>query len=487
LAFDKTPSQSTYQTKTIRLVRELNSRGTSTSKDEDYVNFYPELIKNRNTKENELFLVKRDGSTQFIASVGATDIRGMHFWEEQNQLFVATSDDIYIYNGTSAAIITTLNTAFTTTTGAVGFCEFLYDNGTVKVVATDGTTLMTIDSAGTKDTGVPDPDLPTHLPYPVFLDGYLFILKAGTADIYNSDLNDPLVYTAGNFRQAEMAADKAQYLRKINNYILVFGSASIEYFWDAAGTTSPLERYDAALKLTGILGGYAAIGNKVFFIGSDNESVPDIFLLEDLKKTPIGTDAIRRHLGSITIANVTTIKAAVISRSGHDLYVFNTGSACYAYDIESKLWTRLTWQASSNFALTQAVNAVTGGGYKTFFSLSGDSAIYRFDSSLYQDNGTTFPCICVTDREEFDTFNQKTMSRVIVWADKASSSSHGLLQWTDDDYQSFSAGLDVDLFDELPSTQRLGRFRRRAFKWTYTQDQPHRLQSFEVDINMGQT
>ena len=486
MAFSKTPAQSTYSTKTIRLVRELNSRGTSTAKDEDYVNFYPELIKNRNTKENELFLVKRDGTTQFVASVGATSVRGMYFWEEQNYLFVAVSDDIYIYNGTSGVLAATLNTAFGTTTGHVGFCEFLYDTGTVKLVATDGTTMITIDSSGTKVVGA-DADMPVHLPYPVFLDGYLFILKAGTADIYNSDLNDPLAYTAGNFLQAEMAADTASFLTKINNYILVFGTASIEYFWDAAGTTSPLQRYDAALKLSGIVGGYADIGNKVFFIGSDNESMPDIFLLEDLKKTPIGTEAIRRHLGSILSTGVTTIQAAVVSRSGHDLYVFNTGSACYAYDIDSKLWVRWAWQAGTNFAITHSVNAMTGGGYKTFFALSGDSAIYRFDSGLYQDNGVTFPCVCVTDNEDFDTLNQKTMSRLVVWADTPSASSTGTIQWSDDDYLTFNTGHTVDLYHELPCTRQLGRFRQRAFKWTYTQNQPHRLQSFEVDINMGQT
>lgn len=485
MAFSRTPEQSTYQTKQIRLVKEFNSRGTNANKDEDYVNFYPEQIKNRNTKENELYLVKRDGSTEFIASVASSSVRGLFFWEKQNQLFVAVSDDIYIYNATTGALTTTLSTAFSTTTGHVGFTEFLYDDGSVKVVATDGTTLQTIDSAGTRVAGA-DVDMPVHLPYPVFLDGYLFILAANTADLYNSELNDPLAYTAGDFITAEMLPDQATWVSRINNYLIVAGNQSIEYFWDAAvATGSPLQRNDTPIKLSGLLGGMASIGNKVFLIGSHNESQPDVFMLEDFKMTPLGTEAIRRHLASITVSGVTTIQASIVSRAGHDLYVFNTGSACYAYDIESKLWSRWTWQESSNFALENSVNAFTGGGYKTFFSLTGSSAIYRFDASLYQDNGTTFPASVVTDNEEFNTYNQKAMHRLTVWADKPTSSATGTLQWTDDDYQNYSTGQSIDLYSELPSAYRLGRFRRRAFKWTFTQNQPHRLKGFEVDINLG--
>jgi putative ATPase len=50
----------------------------------------------KNTKEDEFTLVKREGSTSFIASVAAENTRGMYFWESQNQLFVAVNDDIYI-------------------------------------------------------------------------------------------------------------------------------------------------------------------------------------------------------------------------------------------------------------------------------------------------------------------------------------------------------------------------------------------------------
>jgi hypothetical protein len=471
MAFTKTPENSTYSTKIVRLVKELNNRGTDTSKDEDYFNVIPELIKNKNTKEDEINLIKREGSTSFISSVAAENTRGIFFWESQNQLFVAVNTAIRIYNATTGSLLTTIAVAFSTTTGEVGFCEFLYDTGTVKVVCTDGTSLMTIDSAGAVVVGV-DADMPVHLPYPVFLDGYLFIIKAGTADLYNSNLNDPLAYTPGDFITAEMIPDTAVWLSRLNNYLVVGGNQSIEYFWDAAvASGSPLQRNDTPVKLAGLMGGMATIGNKIYLIANHNTSTPDVFELDDFKMKPVGNEAVRRHLKSLTISNLTSIRGSCISR--------------YVLDLESKLWTRFGFQTNDNFAFIHMISSETTGGYTTFFSISGTSVIYKTSNSLYQDDGTTFPIVIITGPEEFDTFRQKTMSRLTIWADAPTASSTGTLQWTDDDYQSFSTGLTFDLFHERPCVNRLGRFRQRAFKLTYTQNQPFRIESFEVEINKG--
>jgi hypothetical protein len=268
---------------------------------------------------------------------------------------------------------------------------------------------------------------------------------------------------------------------------VVVGNQSIEYFWDAAiATGSPLQRNDTPIKLSGVIGGMATLGNNIYLIASNNTSQPDVFMIEDFKMKSVGNEAIRKHLASIVIANVTTIKGAFVSINGHDFYVMNTGSKCYAMDIESKLWVRWGYQTNDNFAFTYWINIETLNGYKTVFSLVGDSAVYHTSSSLYQDNSVTFPCIVVTENEEFDTMRQKTMSRLIVWADTPSASSIGLLQWTDDDYITYNTGQSVDLFHERPNVNRLGRFRQRAFKFTYTQNQPLRLHGFEAELNMGQ-
>jgi hypothetical protein len=486
MAFSRTPAKDTYKTQQIRLVKELGNRGTSTSKDEDYINVFPEIIKNRTTKEEETYLVKRPGTAPFITTGASGAVRGMFFWETTNQVVVAIGTGLYRYNAATGALVSAAPTQFSTSTGHVGFTEFLLDTGDILLVVTDGTTLLTITTGGTVNTtttGLPVP----HQPYPVFLDGFLFLLKTNTADIFNSNLNDPMTWTSTDYLTAEALPDDSLILARLSNYVVCLGPQSIEYFWNAANPTdSPLSRNPTPLKMTGVLSNVAHLGNKMFMIGNHNDSQPDIFILEDFKITPIGNEAIRRHLASLSLTSLTSVHTNILSVNGQDFYVFYSPTATYCYELSTKLWTRLEYGLTGLFPVTHIINGNSSAGYQTFWCASGSTLIYKFDSGLYQDNGGGFPAQVVTDIEEFNTYNQKTMARLILWADKTPTTAPVLVQWTDDDYQSYNAGISLDLVDELPCVRRLGRFRRRAFKLTYTGNLPIRFKSLEVEINMGQ-
>jgi len=219
LAFNKAPSQSTYQSQDVKLIYDLTNRDKTGAKDTIAVNGFWELIKNKATQDNDYEFVKRNGTSGYPYEAGSTNIRGMHYWRDQDKLFVAYDSTIAIVTGSTGAGIATV-TPFATTTGDVGFTEFQYASGAVKLVVSDGTTLITIDSTNTVVTGA-DPDMPSsHEPHILYLDGYLFMVKSGTADIYNSDLDDPLAYTSGNFITAEMLPDSLVRLARLNNYIL---------------------------------------------------------------------------------------------------------------------------------------------------------------------------------------------------------------------------------------------------------------------------
>jgi hypothetical protein len=235
-------------------MNEMNSRDQTTNKDVENLNCFFDLIRNKQIEDQEYNVVKRAGTSTFGDALQSTAHRGLYYWEEEDLIYVAVDNDIQVFAASNGSLNETLSNVFTTSSGDVGFTEFLYEDNTVKIVATDGTRLVTIDAAGTVVTGA-DADMPAHLPQPIFLDGYLFIVKADTADIYNSDLNSPLVFTAGNFLVGEMFPDKIFRICKLNNYLVAFGSSSIEYFWDAAvATGSPLQRNDTPVKLVGFLG-----------------------------------------------------------------------------------------------------------------------------------------------------------------------------------------------------------------------------------------
>lgn len=485
MAFTKTPENNTYQTKQILLADEFSNRTGGVTKDLDFLNCFFETETGKVSQDKQTRVTKRAGAESFITAA-STNVRGVHYWEDQNKVLVATDNDVTIYNSSTGALITTLSNIFGTTSGDVGFSEFLYDTNDVKVVITDGTTLGTVDTANTWVAGA-DADMPVpHLPQPVFLDGYLFLVKSGTADIYNSNLNDPLAYTVGDFISCEMFPDTALKFAKLNNYLLAFGSASIEYFWDAANASgSPLQRNDTPIKLLGFLGGFAQSGNQIIFVGNTSTSTPDIYILEDFKVTPIGTDTIRRYLESLSTTTAATI-GNIVSFMGHEFYVLNVGTSTYVYDLKVKNWMRWAWKQQTSFALEHAVSIRANTTYSSLIYIDGESALAKMNSSVYADLGTNFTTRIVTDRQMFDTYNQKTMARLIIHGDRPSSDASVSLYWTDDDYQSYNTARTINLNQELPSTVRLGRFRRRAFKLEYTTNYPLRLISLEVDINMGQ-
>jgi len=485
MAFNKSPVQSTYSTERVQLTREINTRtGGLVTKDEDFLNVIIEVEKNKQAQDNRSFVLKRAGSSLLVTPAASGQVRGMHYWQDQDKLFYCVGTNLYIYVIGSGST-TTLSSAFGTSSGVVGFTEFLYDDGTVKIVATDGTTLITVDSSNTKVVCA-DADLPSpHLPYPVFVDGYLMLAKANTADVYNSDLNDPLVWTVGNYVSAEMEPDKVVRIAKLNNYVIIFGTESVEYFWDAANTSgSPFQRNDTPIKLNTYVAGFAQYGNRIYYIGKNVGGQLDVFALEDFKIDNIGSTSISRYFN----AQSTTFSSwycGILAIQGHTFYIMNVGNYTYTYDLETKLWTRWAWQATTSFPIANTVACTTTSAARPFFTLGTSSSIYYLNEAVFQDNGTNFTSQVVTEASDFGTMNRKTMKRLAVIGDRPPSSGIVKLSWSDDDYKTFSSIRDVEMDQDLPCTYNLGSFRQRIFKLAYTNNSLWRVQGLEVDINKG--
>lgn len=484
MAFTKSPENNTYQTKDVNLFFQPNNRLGDFTKDEDYINVFLEFVKNKETQDQDAYIIKRPGTETFIAGGVGSTLRGMHYNEDFRKLFYAIGTNLYVYSFDTGT--TTTNAGFFSgSVGSVGFADYLYDTGNTVVCVTDGTTLKSINNAGVIVTCA-DADLPVHRPVLVFLDGYLFVAKNGTADIYNSDLNDPMSWTPGNFISAEINADTVKHIAKLNNYLVAFGSTTIEYFWDAGNASgSPLQRNDTPVKFNGYLGCAAQIGQNIIFVGNDIQGEPSVFMLEDFKIEEIGTQVIKRYLTSLTEL-YTNNAGCVFGLAGHLFYTMTFGNRSYFYDLTTKQWARWAYANTSSMAINFAITTKDSDSVTTVFSMTNGNTLYKFNYSLYQDGGTDFTCQGVTDNQYFDSYNQKVMHRLVVWADKPTASANLALSWSDDDYQNYSAARNVDLYQELPSLTRLGRFRRRAFKWSFTANQPFRLKKLEVDINKGQ-
>ena len=481
MAFSKAPSQSTYQTKELKAAWAMHNRDAAGTKDTIALNGFFDLIQDRATGDKDIHFVKRDGTSLFEYTLPSGPARGAFYWEDQDKLFVAYSNDVAVITGSTGVLVTTLTDVFTSTTGDVGFVEYLYDTGTTKIVAADGTRLVTIDSSNVVVTGA-DVDQPSGFePHVMFLDGYLFLVKSGTSDIYNSDLNDPLAFTAGSFISAEMVGDKLLRIARLNNYIIALGTASIEFFYDAAvETASPLKRVDTPIKNVGYLGGLVTHLNKLYFVGQTQNTSPEVYVLEDWKMESLDNPPLRRY-----IQPHTSFHGAVVSNGGHDFYVLSVGTITYWMDLETKVWTRLAFQNTGVFAMRDAmvVPRADVGNVSVLIPTSG-TTLYFFNPLVYRDVTTNFTATVLTYKTIFDSFRLKYMSRLMVVADRASAGSLEV-SWSDDDYQTYSGVRIIDLASRRPRIHRMGDFTERAFRFTSTSNNPLKLHHFEVDYNIG--
>lgn len=512
MAFSKTPTQDTYSTVEFPFTKEMNSRGFSTDKDIDYLNIVFTHKVNKLTGEHTLSANKRCGWSRLSNSIVPSPriVTGMHVWDGyfagvKYLVLGLDNGDIKItsYNAGNFSTTATISAATSglTTNTKIGFCDFLYDNGTVKLVATDGTKICTIDSGFTTVTSA-DADFPACYAQPIFMDGYVFLIKTLTGDIYNSDLNDPLAWTAGNFISTESSPDKVYYLHKIQNYLVAIGNQSVEFFYNAGVSTgSPLQVNRSLTQSIGL--GYPAFpsyqyNDAIYFIGynySNNSAssalslysigingVKDIapqnlkIFLNGFSTTPSNRNY---YIGVYTYADI-----------GADILVLTTSDAAGNYIYLalnlsnntltrfSQLPTNIPWSIRFIAPQTTPINII----------YADSSGFYYIDDTANQDLASlTIPFHIITDLEDFDTINQKSMNRLTLVGEKPTSTANVNVQWTDDDYQNYNTAIAVNMNQELPSITRLGRFRRRALKISGDHSQPFSLDRIEVDINKGNT
>lgn len=479
-----TENGDSYQTHPIQLVREIATRAGNVDKDEDFLNILFEIVKDKQADDSRKFVLKRSGNTSLIPSVAGTEVRGQFYWEDQGKFLYSVGRNVYVYTMSTGTTVTLTN-VFATSSGDVGFTEYLYDNNTVVMIATDGTTLIQIDAANAVTTCV-DADMPVHQPYPVYIDGYILVVKVATADIYNSDLNNPLSWTAGNFISAELSPDLLRRLCKVNNYVVALGTESAEYFWDSGNATgSPFTRNDSPVKINTYLGGLSQYGNDIYYIGKSVGGQPSVFMLKDFKIEELSTPSITRYLSMVT-ESTSTWRTSIVTMQGHTVLVVSVGTKTYVYDIDEKLWGKFAYQSSTTFDIKFATRASTSTSSSTLFCFkNSDSAIYKFDDTLMQDNGVNYTCQVITEQTNFGTLNRKSMSNFTLQADRTPVDSSISLYWTDDDFQSYQGPRSINLNQDSQSCKNLGSFRQRSFKINYTGPYIMRLQAILVDINRG--
>lgn len=476
-----TQAFSTYDTKRVSLITNLMQRsGSSPTKDARLVNMMVETVPNQVEQHAKAVIRSRPGVTAaYTLSTGTA--RGIYYWlyEGTGHVISVVGSNVYV-NGTVRG---TLATA----TGEVGFTEFVNDVGVVTLVMVDGTNGYTFATPSDTPVQITAVDFPTpHIPNPIFLDGYLFLAKSGTQDVYNSNLNDPSLWTAGEYLSAEMYPDKIVALTKNNNYLYAVGSNSIEYMYDAANPTgTPLARHAAAVQQFGTPAPMTVVPTEkeVILVGETGNGGHTVWVIEGFKSNEIGIPAVKFALltegSSLPNATGYCIRAA-----GQKLYVLSLTSRTFVYSFDTQMWCEWASGTTSTikFIGSRGTNGTNGKAYLLDYL---GRYVYTISIDSLSDNGTSFRCEVVTARLDFDMINRKFMSRFSLIGDVTTTGTTFSVDWTDDDYVTWSTARSITFDYDFPVLTQLGAFRRRAFRIRYTSPHLIRLDGLELDINKG--
>lgn len=129
------------------------------------------------------------------------------------------------------------------------------------------------------------------------LNGYVFVCVGG--DIYNSDLDLPDSWNPSDFISTEIYPDDVVALAKYKNYLVAFGTNTIEFFYDAANTSgTPLARQEGILHNIGCIGQGSVTDSEdvIYWISQTSSGTYSIWTLEKFEAKKVSTPEIDVYL-----------------------------------------------------------------------------------------------------------------------------------------------------------------------------------------------
>jgi hypothetical protein len=281
-------------------------------------------------------------------------------------LYVAAGGQLYRIIGSTATAVGGI---------ADGPTQMVSDARYIGIVAAgryfvfDGTSVTSPDTGALTD--------PVGIAY---LDGYFILIgtAGGRADGFTiSGLDDPTTFGGLDFAFAESAADPLVGAITDHNELWLFGTRTVQPFYNAGAADFPILPNKGALVEHGcLLGGtIAKADNAVFWVRPDGKVARSFGSQPEWISTPEISDEIARS---------TITGGFTFSERGHEFYALTraTGTTL-VYDISTGLWHERS--AGLSYGPWQARNAIQVGG-EWFFGCAGGQ-VATASEATYTDFG----------------------------------------------------------------------------------------------------
>jgi len=341
------------------------------------VNLFPEAVSEGGKEAG--YLLRAPG-LELKLTVGAGPIRGL--WARKSG-----AGSFYVVSGTKLYALSSLAGPATEvgTVSGVGPVS-IADNGTQLFIACDGPSYI-YNTSTSAFQQITDPDFPgAGTVY--YLDGYFVFNEPDTQRIWVTSLLDGTAVDPLDFASAEGSPDGVVAIAVDHRELWVYGTDSIEVWYNAALPDFPFERIQGAFNEIGCAAPFsiAKLDNTLFWLGADSRGAGIVYKNAGYSGMRISTHAIE-----FAIQGYSTISDAIAytyQQEGHAFYVltFPTANATWVYDVSTGSWHERAGFVGGEFTRHRS-NCHCNFNGTTLVGDFENGNIYAFSLDVFQDNG----------------------------------------------------------------------------------------------------
>lgn len=423
--------------------------------DNRMVNLFPEIVPEAG--KEPAFLSRCPGLKRKSA-IGSGPIRGL--WKVNDIMYAVSGDTFYKVETYGRTRLKGTAIGTVTGTGPVS----MSDNGTQIFIACnpDGFIYNTSTEVFAEIT---DPDFAGAVTVG-YIDGYFVFNEPNSSRFWVTELLDGTSVKPLAFASAEGDPDNLVSLVVDHREVWLFGTNSVEVWYDAGTANFPLQRIQGAFNELGCIAPYsvAKMDNSVFWLGADARGRGIVYRTNGYKGQRISTHAVEWQIQQYT--DISDALAYTYQQDGHTFYVliFPTANTTWVYDAATQAWhERAGWdngEFTRHRSNCQVVynNEIIVGDYE-------NGNLYAFDLTDYSDNGDIQKWLRTWRALPTGTNNLKRTSQHTLQIDCEAgvgindgqgSNPQMMLRWSDDGGHTWSN-------EHWMSMGKIGEYYNRAF------------------------
>ena len=344
--------------------------------DNRMVNLFPEVIPEGG---KEAGFLSRCPGLKFLQTVGTGPVRGL--WAHQtngSDFYVASGQGFYKLSGLTATP-TLLGTI--SGTGPVSIA----DNGTQLFIACNPRSYIYNEVLNTF-AEITDIDFPGAVTVG-YLDGYFVFNEPDSQKFWVTQLFEGTQVDPLDFASAEGSPDGLVGLIVDHREVWLFGTDSVEVWYDAGLADFPLARIQGAFNEIGCVAAFsiAKLDNGLFWLGTDARGQGIVYRANGYTGQRISTHAIEYAIAQY--GNISDAVAYTYQQEGHAFYVltFPSANATWVYDVATQAWHERAGWDNGEFTRHRS-NCQCNFGGNIIVGDYENGNIYTFDLDVYADN-----------------------------------------------------------------------------------------------------